>query len=177
MVRHSSCFDGIAAVVALFVLASCSGATSASAGSQQVDAHDVSAAVISSQVSRTSISKIDNHASFESYFPNVEGDPYLSRISSSFFDDSVLFFAPFACDTDERQNGVSFEGVRSRGNALVFSISVSAMFTDEGFNQIFYLVSGKKDDLASFDEYSYDVYRRDTGEKGSCYYDDQGNLR
>jgi hypothetical protein len=158
------------------LLASC-GVNGASAASNQPSLLDVVSSDIADEAYAKPISKIDDYATFSSFFPGAGTDPMLSGISSPFFDASILFFAPFACDSGEKQNGVRFEGVHGANGGLVFSISVASTFTVEAFVIVPFLISAGRSAYDSFESISFDAYKRDTGERGTCYYDENGNPR
>lgn len=72
-----SFFNKLVAIPVLLALTSCGHAMNASAGFGKADAYDVSTAVVSNQVSRSSISRIDTYSSFALCFPNAEDNAYI----------------------------------------------------------------------------------------------------
>jgi len=161
----------------LTFLVSCSNANGVSLTASQLSFVNVSSSAISSEAYASPISKVNDYDTFSAFFPAAQNDPNLSAISTSFFDAAILFFVPFVCDSGEKQYGVQLEGINGTNNDLVFSISVASTFTDEAFEKAPFLISVERSVFGSFGTFSFNAYKRDTKEKGTCYYDENGNRR
>ncbi len=112
-----------------------------SLASSQLSLFDVSSSDISAKAYVKPISNVGDYTMLSAFFPGAGSDPALSGITTSFFVASVLFFAPFICDSGEKQNGIRLEGIRGSGGNLVLAVSVASMFTDEAFERVPFLVS------------------------------------
>lgn len=130
-----------------------------------------------------SVTLFSDYPSFKGEWESLGAPDDLLKYDAAFFDGGgCLYSVSFYADADETWagDGVVLEKAEASGESpeeLVFTISVPSAYFDEGWNELTFFASDTQSGAGKFSHYSLSVYQRDTGKKGSCYYDESGTLR
>ena len=131
------------------------------------------------------VTKINTWPSFLDYSAKIYGAALLDfsgEIDESLFDNNCVLAIKFmSCATETSTNydgnGVTVNDLKVMNDKLFVHFSIPKFGFDECLQKVTFFAVVSKDKLTDDFDYSYEVIQRDTGDKGSQWYDESGNRR
>jgi hypothetical protein len=108
-----------------------------------------------------------------------------TALSSKFFETADLCAVRFYCSSIEANQEKNYDGVGPKlekanilsSKGLALTVSVPTFGYDEAILADYFFIGLLKEDTQKIKEYSLEVFQRDTGEKGSAYYNENGERK